>query len=492
MSTTTDTSRCIPLPPEIIVHVIQFLPKSGRKACLFVSRRLHDLAFPEVFSSVTVHFGAWEGHYPEEVYEQEMPDAHWHALMDARNALSAEILRHMALDSSFARAVRRLEIRAFEQHWLESCCEYQLRDPGPLSSAIRSLCNLRSFIWYGTCPLPSPEIVKTLGQACPLLHTISLPPHESHSTLPFGLIQSLRSITLCGLHFPLEPLIPREVNMAAIDTGTLRLQDLRELHLPIFVLPLIPPTLTHLEIHRIHSIEPLVASLQQLPCLQSLAVCCFGVQDLDLLLHVLVPAQNHRPQLTSLALSLGLFRQVTWAQIHLLLDVLGQQPTLRRFRIFFRSAHEYWTQFLNGLSVLKNLEVLGLDLGPRVRVTTPDVIDILARTLPRSLTALSIFIEATEPVEAGAFRPLWLCCPRLGYLHTWLSRVNVQVRDVIAGAQSLRLLGHGEDLYDIVYEGGAPVASGPWPVSKVMFRQDEDLCAEWEWLLRDLRLLKYY
>lgn len=68
-----------------------------------------------------------------------------------------------------------------------------------------------------------------------------------------------------------------------------------------------------------------------------------------------------------------------------------------------------------------------------------------------------------------------------------------QMQDIIAGAQSLKVLGYAERLYDVSYQDGEAVVSGePWPLHKIVFRQDENVCGGWEWLLKHEHVFRLY
>ena len=61
-----------------------------------------------------------------------------------------------------------------------------------------------------------------------------------------------------------------------------------------------------------------------------------------------------------------------------------------------------------------------------------------------------------------------------------------------AGAQSLRLLGYDDKLYDISYQDGALVVSAVWPLHQMLFERDKCGCAGWEWLTRHDNVLPSY
>lgn len=493
---TTIARQWDPLPPEVLAHIIHHLPREARRTCLSVSRSFHDLALRAVFSGLTIHFGAWENHYFDEVKwdsciseeGEAEAESEYQAQASRRNEMSAEILHRIMFDPYFANAVKRLEVCAYEGY--DNDCAFQLRC---LSMAISYLHNLRALVWYGSWPLPAPEIVDALAKACPSFRRLSLP-HRSFGTLPLGAIENLQSVTLSETH--LGEIFKELQNMPAVDIGAAR--DLQELHHPALPLDSIPPHvlphLTHLELLQVAPTEIRVLGpfLQQLPRLQSLTIIC-SRQSVDLLLHALAQARGRILRLTSLALiDQGEIRvlELTSGELQMLLDVFKQLPALRRFRTSFLCDYEHWAWFSDGLSALKDLEVLGLDL-KFSEAATRDTINTWTQRLPSGLTALSISANTARRLGAGCFQPLWSRCGQLEYLHTWF-RANDQVEDLIIGARSLKLLGCEEQLYDIGYKDGAPIVSARWPLCKVVFRRDEYGCAGWEWLMRHVNMFPNY
>ncbi|KAH9925742.1 uncharacterized protein B0H18DRAFT_365488 [Fomitopsis serialis] len=196
-------------------------------------------------------------------------------------------------------------------------------------------------------------------------------------------------------------------NVPAVDIGAAR--DLQELHHPALPLDSIPPHvlphLTHLELLWVTPAElgTFGSFLQQVSRLQSLTIKC-SRQSVDLLLCALAQAQGCILRLTSLALiDQDEFRipALTSGELQMLFDVFKQLPALRRFRTSFRCEYKHWAWFLDGLSVLKDLEVLGVEMNIS-EATTRNTINTWAQQLPSGFTALAITATTGEHSQQEA------------------------------------------------------------------------------------------
>ena len=186
---------CCPLqlPPEIWESVFSWLPRGAARNCLSVSRIFRDLAFRLLFRNVTICFGAWEAVEVKEYTYDPDPDA-MDTLEDKMSAMSSAILHRISRDPAFAIVVHGLDIRAYKRDGSRSAFElgeyWSYHCPVPygyrlmlllwtpsasLVEAIHSLSNLRSFIWHGTSPSPTPEIVEALVSDCTMLQHFSAP-----------------------------------------------------------------------------------------------------------------------------------------------------------------------------------------------------------------------------------------------------------------------------------------------------------------------------
>lgn len=180
------------LPPELWRHVLEHLQSPDQRTCRLVSHAFCELATSFVFSRITVKFGDWDVWY----YDDQGEDVS-SVMLD--NAATAEdesfgVLEYIAAREWLAGAVRHLEVQAFQVYvesailaketeltgeYTRHCCQSPLCDArrctGRLTAALRSLRQLRSFIWHGDDPHPTFNLVITLSTSCPCLQDLSLP-----------------------------------------------------------------------------------------------------------------------------------------------------------------------------------------------------------------------------------------------------------------------------------------------------------------------------
>lgn len=180
-------------PPEIWEAVFTWLPREAVRSCLSVSRVFRDLATRILFRNVTIFFGAWEAVEVKEYTCDPDPDA-MDTLEDKMSAMSAAILHRISRDPAFAIIVHSLDVRAYKRggergafelgefgvvechsSYVDGSIHCHETPPGSLVEAIHSLSNLRSFVWHGTWPNPTPEIVEVLISRCTMLQHFSAP-----------------------------------------------------------------------------------------------------------------------------------------------------------------------------------------------------------------------------------------------------------------------------------------------------------------------------
>lgn len=97
------------LPPEIWTNMIQCLHPNDRTPCLSVSKSLHDISLPLVFSHITVRFGIRRN--TDDLLEDWTEDQK----VAANNAtrVSHELLQHIVRTPEFARVVTKVTVRAY-------------------------------------------------------------------------------------------------------------------------------------------------------------------------------------------------------------------------------------------------------------------------------------------------------------------------------------------------------------------------------------------
>ncbi|KAH9829810.1 uncharacterized protein C8Q71DRAFT_788546 [Rhodofomes roseus] len=478
------------LPPlEILAQIILFAPREARRTCLLVSRLFHDLAIPMVFSRVTIHLGAWE----RWCYGVSHPavganfSKSFRTLADERGAITADILHRIMVDRGFAKAVRRLEILAFN-YFDGQDSAFQLRC---LSLALKNMYNLRSLVWYGGRPLPSPDIVNTLAEACLSLHEIALP-CPALERLSLRNVKSLDSIVPSGTHMNLAGY--RHDDIVERSTIDVPGDSLREICIPGSWADVISsnvlPALTCVELLFLPSrcLETLGSFLAQLSQLRSLTMDV-GKGDVHSVLLLLASSRIHHPRLTSLCLLHPNDEdyEFTPEDLQVLPDILSNRCELRRLRLLYTFSWSHRDQFLGVLHTLKNVEVLELVL-KHYRITrdlrvTRDVITSFAACLPSDLAALALTFNAD--IEPGSFEPIWSSCPQLEYFHVRSFAGLESVEDLVTGSRNLKVIGRNDRLHGVEYLGGNPVVSDHWPESTVMFRRAELYeCPGWEWLTR--------
>ncbi|KAI0323832.1 hypothetical protein GY45DRAFT_1399634 [Cubamyces sp. BRFM 1775] len=95
------------LPLELWHTIVQFLPREGQRTVLLVSRSLHDIVLPLLFSHITIRFGLWKpdcedpGSYYKYMDEEDLEQYH---------TISSQIMRRIAHEPDFARVVKVLSV----------------------------------------------------------------------------------------------------------------------------------------------------------------------------------------------------------------------------------------------------------------------------------------------------------------------------------------------------------------------------------------------
>ena len=180
------------IPPEVWESVFSWLPRGTARSCLCASRMFHDLAVRVLFRDVTIYFGVWEAVEVRE-YTYEPDPVAVDTLEDKMSSVSSAILHRISRDPAFAVVVHNLDIRAYKrdgqrgafelgEHLVSSIVRYDAglmscfgTPTGSLVEAMHSLSNLRSFVWHGTSPNPTSEIVEVLRAKCTMLQHFSAP-----------------------------------------------------------------------------------------------------------------------------------------------------------------------------------------------------------------------------------------------------------------------------------------------------------------------------
>ena len=100
------------LPPELWINILEQAPRNVQRNCLRVSRALHDLAVPFVFSRVVVqNCEIWDGYWDDKAILE------YRAMKERSWNTAQEFLRHIIDTPMIANA-----IRTFKMQWNNKEC----------------------------------------------------------------------------------------------------------------------------------------------------------------------------------------------------------------------------------------------------------------------------------------------------------------------------------------------------------------------------------
>ncbi|KAH9829829.1 uncharacterized protein C8Q71DRAFT_788665 [Rhodofomes roseus] len=478
------------LPPELWQIILDFAPSATIRECLAVSKLLHDVAAPIVFSALRIHFGAWQA--------DSESGTQWAEGDCVRRSCS--MLLHIMTDPIFASYVKHLDVLAFvdKKATFELCC---------LTKALGVMHNLRTFRWHTGSrmfSIPDNELMKTLASTCYRLCEYSLPIQclsEIHG------LKQLRA-TSVSLQFvdtnlwhsgsPLD-----DVDLACFASlfdvyrgflTQLSVPSQVVLECPVFILQ----HLTHLTIDCTEdgdfgSIPIIFGSCNRLESLHIQS----PEQPPDDLFATMAESPSALPLLTHLKINV----EFPWGETRY--DALaGFIRSKKKLRCLdFGEASVYLTMLapvLSAIESLSGLEVLGLDI--TVDAFGEAESAYLQRIIPKTVTALRLELGYTQPGMENALKPaspwieLWASLPRLAF--AYLAGDDEQhcptlSADELADAvASLRLIGCRWRFREVERVDGEVKMSEPWSQTKVRFRTVQDFgCEDWEWLMRDHGLL---
>ncbi len=103
------------MPAELWDFVLKELPAADLRSCFSLSRLLHYLARPLVFTHITIHAGipTWKTSFNEDCRAANIQ------LMRRRKLRNTEVLQRIADDTQFARIVERMTVRVHRHN--EGC-----------------------------------------------------------------------------------------------------------------------------------------------------------------------------------------------------------------------------------------------------------------------------------------------------------------------------------------------------------------------------------
>ncbi|TFY56218.1 hypothetical protein EVJ58_g7772 [Rhodofomes roseus] len=421
-----------------------------------------------VFSEVTVHFGAWENYEDEDIL-------HGDELEDERSCRSFGLLNRIIVDPYFASVIRDMEVHTFKLDGVRGAFE------------ICSLRELSSFVWHGNAPLPTAAVIESLERSCRQLRALSVP-LESLDALPFERLSFVRSISI-STTWPDEDLITdHSLTTAKCKTVHENLQMLEfPFHSPMNVPVNYLPNLTHLGLVIVSTLDGLGPALLQLPHLRSLSVFSPSQQE-DTLFTTLSSLRRELRGLTSLALQCYDSSILPAHHAQMLANFLRDRHLLRRLYCNFEIPPESMSFYLDSVGTLKKLEVF--DLRMTSQPFTFEFIAGLLAHLPAGLAAMKLTSKGSLS-DASVFSQFWSHFTDFQYLYirTW-AETDIKPDAIIAGAETLQLIGYNGHFYDVEHTSGKPTLCPPWSARKVVFRNARDFgCEGWEWLMRHLTIV---
>lgn len=94
------------LPVELWKIIFGYLPSTAARTCLSLSRLFHDLAAPQLFSTLRIHLGSWKSVYGIEAGPPSKES-------ERRYELSCALLDNIHTDAVFASYVKHFYVLAF-------------------------------------------------------------------------------------------------------------------------------------------------------------------------------------------------------------------------------------------------------------------------------------------------------------------------------------------------------------------------------------------
>ncbi|KAH9837955.1 uncharacterized protein C8Q71DRAFT_847695 [Rhodofomes roseus] len=435
------------LPPEIWVDVIGHCNKASQRTCLSLSRVFHSHTIPILFYEIIICSGGRAGKSGT-------------LRRAGRNAV-IEVVRPPALDASFAKVVKALEVEAY------------MKD----GSRVHLLLSESSMLL----------LRRVQG------YRISLFRRHAHFTfrilsyvaLPFHKLKRLRWIAFSWTHEDIiDPLLS---NYQDVEINEETFPDLCELHF-FFTTPAsghllggLSKQITHLNLLFIRDLGRLEVLLHNLPDVQSLTLQTLRETQEEQLFTAFTYAPFKLPRLTQLKIrgDENYGDVLLSTNVTLLAEVLRGIPTLQCFDCSFRIAATHLQLISSAISSLQHLTVLGLCIG-RLAPTRG--------SMPPALDALALFMSGGFLDEYG-LTELWTRCQRLRFLYLCTysaDDVEITPQDLATAGNSLKLVGLGNAFHYVEREGGDVKVSEQWSDGTVAFRRVDDFeCPEWEWLMRE-------
>ncbi|TFK88958.1 hypothetical protein K466DRAFT_51087 [Polyporus arcularius HHB13444] len=519
------------LPYELWGLVVRKLPRSDQRTCLLVSRTVHGVVMPILFSRILVFFGSWDSaNDPVALRYMALQDAKPEVRRHNENTIA--LLRHIARTPEFASLVRELTVAAYEPGETDEMTRV-------LIEALRQLRDLRVFRYYGASPMLYADIMRALSEGpAPKLREMRFPlprnamtPYQpgtrrgrSRVNPPpppppmswefyFSDMQMVDTVTVTG-HLQGMVSSQRLDNQAQTSRMTTATTDtLRHLSIPDLGWCLSDSRgpgwgrlsrLQTLELTNLsgylwqrepHTIAQLFHHCSQL---RSLSMLSARQRDID----ALGVAPESLPRLESLKLSFYPDHAgwVDW-NAHIV-PFLREKKRLRRLD-FVVFGNYSGADVLQVLTAIPNVEVLGLPLF-KPRPWSADAFGTLDTHLPVNLSVLLLSGVIIDGTRAPPRKWVELLHKRkkLRYVHFLYSRCHSSVdltEDLLKDPpESLELVGDAARLRWLSRACGTQPAeySPAWPLSAVCFRSaadfqngderdaDDNFADDCEWMLR--------
>ncbi|KAI0753834.1 hypothetical protein C8Q74DRAFT_1373760 [Fomes fomentarius] len=494
------------LPYELWDQIIRQLPGQDRRRCLSISRIVHDVAIPLIFSRIVVFFGSWDSvNDPVQLAYRDADsrddDENDNGQVAPQQHNSIELLRYIAHDPHFAEVVKKMTVAAF------SSANAQEEEEGSkcLADALPHLRNLSSFAYYGSTPPFSLKMLRGLALGCgSSLHELRIPctttVWKTHDIKPFRELKSLVIGTPSPVDFSSKAARIRY-------RATQAFANYLDVHGAARPTNLSVPSLNWIsrgsflsscsDLQEIELTSPFEGAalgfewvLTSCPQLRSFIILRIpaGIRNSEVT--TLCKHSAALPLLTSFKMS-----ATDYTPLHDYSAFLFEKKHLRRLDLMIRDniIHTIRSVSLH----LPSVEVLGIDLS---RLLWSQIHHLLfVQHLPPKLSALLVRGVQIGAVSAEEWATLFRTQSSLRYLHLlhtdYQSRYNsgpmLETLLLEQPPPSLELLGIGSRMrwvrppraeYSSHYDH-----QELWPASAVWFRSASDFGTgneDWEWLLR--------
>ncbi|KDQ58509.1 hypothetical protein JAAARDRAFT_34323 [Jaapia argillacea MUCL 33604] len=480
------------LPREIWRDIIEFLPRTQQRECMFVSQFFHSTAIKSLFSTVRIHFGYW---FNSHTVSWCMDDGAQKAEA-AENARALGLLQYIASNAEFAAVVRKIAVYAygrsqlfFEQYFL--------------IKALEALPRLQSFHWVGLHHDVPPQVLDMLAERCSTLGELRLPPASMYADVINTILPrftQLRSLILTSdledslTRIILGPELPTSCFPAIIETlnanhgslSHLTISGSAALAMPIRSLS----ELTHLSLWQVDYAEGLDFVFRHTTRLLSLSLH-LGFRPDSPIFPVLARSSGDLPILDSFKIHRCSDESLTESQFQALSQFVLPRVRLRRLDI---GVAIEWARLLpicfSG-SPLTCLEVLGLS---SLEVAIMDSAPMAAVSfLPDTLTSLYLMSNAedTESIVVLLEKINRMSHLRFFYYQNVYGDI-LSIEDLAINVPTLRIVGQNGRFYTIERSSEGATCRG-WAERKVCFRDRGDFEGDDEaWLMDGVDIGEMY